>query len=107
MRNLSVGLLGLGNVGSGVVKLLADNAEAIRQRLGGAAVEVKKIEQIVAEPVTAAGTEIVLQRREARHARLRLRHHLTVDERSDDRQILQRPLEGGKFLGPVQAAAGL
>src|SRR5262245_51758458 len=43
MRNLSVGLLGLGNVGSGVVKLLADNADAIRQRLGGAAVEVKKI----------------------------------------------------------------
>jgi homoserine dehydrogenase len=43
MRTISVGLLGLGNVGSGVVKLLADNADAIRQRLGGASVEIKKI----------------------------------------------------------------
>ena len=44
MRTISVGLLGLGNVGSGVVKLLADNAEAIRQRLGGAsAVAIRRI----------------------------------------------------------------
>jgi homoserine dehydrogenase len=43
MRKISVGLLGLGNVGSGVVKLLADNADAIRQRLGGSSVEIKKI----------------------------------------------------------------
>src|SRR5260370_31253480 len=43
MRNIAVGLLGLGNVGSGVVKLLSDNAEAIRQRLGGAAVELTRI----------------------------------------------------------------
>jgi homoserine dehydrogenase len=43
MRKISVGLLGLGNVGSGVVKLLADNAEAIRQRLGGSSVEIRKI----------------------------------------------------------------
>jgi homoserine dehydrogenase len=42
-RTIPVGLLGLGNVGSGVVKLLADNAEAIRHRLGGAAVDVKRI----------------------------------------------------------------
>lgn len=34
MRKIEIGLLGLGNVGSGVVKLLADNAEAIRGRLG-------------------------------------------------------------------------
>ncbi|MEZ4367301.1 MAG: homoserine dehydrogenase [Kofleriaceae bacterium] len=33
-RELGVALLGLGNVGAGVVKLLADNAPAIEQRLG-------------------------------------------------------------------------
>ena len=43
MRTISVGLLGLGNVGSGVVKLLADNAEAIRQRLGGSAVAIRRV----------------------------------------------------------------
>jgi homoserine dehydrogenase len=34
MREIGVSLLGLGNVGSGVVKLLADNAQAIEDRLG-------------------------------------------------------------------------
>ena len=34
MREIGVGLLGLGNVGCGVVKLLADNAQAIEARLG-------------------------------------------------------------------------
>ena len=34
MREIGVGLLGLGNVGAGVVKLLADNAPAIEARLG-------------------------------------------------------------------------
>jgi homoserine dehydrogenase len=43
MRKISVGLLGLGNVGSGVVKLLADNAEAIRNRLGGSSVEIRRV----------------------------------------------------------------
>jgi len=43
MRTISVGLLGLGNVGSGVVELLADNAEAIRQRLGGSAVAIRRV----------------------------------------------------------------
>ena len=33
-RQLGVALLGLGNVGGGVVKLLEDNAAAIEQRLG-------------------------------------------------------------------------
>jgi homoserine dehydrogenase len=42
MRKIAVGLLGLGNVGSGVVKLLSDNADAIAERLG-ARVEVRKI----------------------------------------------------------------
>jgi homoserine dehydrogenase len=34
MREIGVGLLGLGNVGAGVVKLLDDNASAIEARLG-------------------------------------------------------------------------
>jgi len=34
MREIGVGLLGLGNVGAGVVKLLEDNAAAIEARLG-------------------------------------------------------------------------
>jgi len=41
-RTIGVGLLGLGNVGGGVVKLLADNAEAIEARLG-ARIEVRAI----------------------------------------------------------------
>jgi homoserine dehydrogenase len=43
VRKIPVGLLGLGNVGSGVVKLLADNAAAIERRLGGASVDVRRI----------------------------------------------------------------
>jgi homoserine dehydrogenase len=39
---IAVGLLGLGNVGSGVVKLLGDNAAAIAARLGSA-VEVRRV----------------------------------------------------------------
>jgi homoserine dehydrogenase len=42
MREIGVGLLGLGNVGSGVVKLLKDNSQAIEARLG-ARVVVRKI----------------------------------------------------------------
>jgi homoserine dehydrogenase len=42
MREIGVGLLGLGNVGSGVVKLIQDNAAAIEARLG-ARVVVRKI----------------------------------------------------------------
>jgi homoserine dehydrogenase len=41
-RTIGVALLGLGNVGGGVVKLLADNAEAIAARLG-ATFEVRAI----------------------------------------------------------------
>ena len=41
-REIGVGLLGLGNVGSGVVKLFSDNAEAIAARLG-ARVSVRRI----------------------------------------------------------------
>ncbi|MFT3698488.1 MAG: homoserine dehydrogenase [Kofleriaceae bacterium] len=42
MRSIGVALLGLGNVGGGVVKLLADNAAAIEARLG-ARIEVRSI----------------------------------------------------------------
>lgn len=41
-RTIGVALLGLGNVGGGVVKLLAENAEAIEARLG-ARIEVRAI----------------------------------------------------------------
>jgi homoserine dehydrogenase len=47
-REIGVGLLGLGNVGSGVVKLLAENAAAVEQRLG-ARVVVRKIAVRAAE----------------------------------------------------------
>lgn len=42
MREIGVGLLGLGNVGSGVVRLLAENATAIEDRLG-ARIKVRAI----------------------------------------------------------------
>jgi homoserine dehydrogenase len=42
MRTLGVGLLGLGNVGSGLIKLLDDNREAIAARIG-AQLEVRRI----------------------------------------------------------------
>src|SRR5262249_47029922 len=42
MREIAAGLLGLGNVGSGVVKLIQDNVAAIEARLG-ARVVVRKI----------------------------------------------------------------
>src|SRR5262245_56837971 len=42
MRAIGVGVLGLGNVGSGLVKLLDDNAEAIAARIG-AQIDVRRI----------------------------------------------------------------
>jgi len=42
MRAIGVGLLGLGNVGAGVVKLLDDNADAIAARIG-AKIDVRRI----------------------------------------------------------------
>ena len=42
MRTIGVGLLGLGNVGSGLIKLLDDNREAIADRIG-ASVDVRRI----------------------------------------------------------------
>jgi homoserine dehydrogenase len=59
MREIGVGLLGLGNVGAGVIKLLDDNAEAIELRLGarlivrGVAVrEPDKKRQVVVDRAT-------------------------------------------------------
>ncbi len=53
MRTIGVALLGLGNVGSGVVELLRANAEAIEARLG-AKIEVRAI--VVRDPDKAGRT---------------------------------------------------
>lgn len=42
MKNVKIGLIGFGTIGAGVVKILADNGDVIRQRLG-ATLEVGKI----------------------------------------------------------------
>ena len=34
MNDINVGLIGFGNIGAGVVKLLQDNAEVIRNKVG-------------------------------------------------------------------------
>lgn len=52
---IGVGLLGLGNVGAGVVKLLSDNAEAIEARLG-ARVAVRQV--AVREPDKERAVEV-------------------------------------------------
>ncbi len=43
MRRISIGLLGLGNVGAGVVRLLRDNAASTTERLGGAELTIRRI----------------------------------------------------------------
>ncbi len=43
MRRISLGLLGLGNVGAGVVRLLRDNAASTTERLGGAELVITRI----------------------------------------------------------------
>ena len=65
MRTIGVALLGLGNVGGGVVKLLAENAAAIEARLG-ARIEVraiavrdpKKVKRVVEVPAELLMTDI-------------------------------------------------
>ncbi len=42
MRKIKVGIVGFGTIGSGVIKILQDNGNIIRKRLG-ATVEVVKI----------------------------------------------------------------
>jgi homoserine dehydrogenase len=42
MRKISVGIIGFGTIGSGVVKILQDNGDIIKKRLG-VIVEVTKI----------------------------------------------------------------
>src|SRR5512136_1644020 len=45
MKKITIGLIGFGTVGTGVVKLLRGNAAVIRERLG-AALSVKRIADI-------------------------------------------------------------
>ena len=45
MKNISIGLIGLGNIGTGVVKLLQQNEKLIAQKLGAKLV-LKKIADI-------------------------------------------------------------
>ena len=45
MKNISIGLIGMGNIGTGVVKLLRQNEKLIAQRLGAKLV-LKKIADI-------------------------------------------------------------
>lgn len=42
MKNVKIGLIGFGTIGAGVVKILAENAEVIQQRLG-ASLQISKI----------------------------------------------------------------
>ena len=42
MRSISIGVLGLGNVGAGALKILQDNRASIERRIA-AAVEVKRV----------------------------------------------------------------
>ena len=42
MRKINIGIIGFGTIGSGVLKILQDNSDVIRKRLG-AIVEVVKI----------------------------------------------------------------
>ena len=34
MKNIQVGLIGFGNIGAGVVRLLSENADVIRSKVG-------------------------------------------------------------------------
>jgi homoserine dehydrogenase len=45
MKNVKIGLIGFGTIGAGVVKILADNADVIRQRLG-ATLEIARISDL-------------------------------------------------------------
>lgn len=55
MRSIAIGLLGAGNVGGGVVRILEDNGESIERRLG-ARVVVKRV--LVREPDRRRDVEI-------------------------------------------------
>ena len=59
MRTIGVARLGLGNVGSGVVKLLEDNAEGIAGRLG-ARLEVRRIVVREVDRARLVEAEVVL-----------------------------------------------
>ncbi|TPV93670.1 MAG: homoserine dehydrogenase [Myxococcales bacterium FL481] len=55
MRNISIGLLGLGNVGSGTVRILSENRESLARRLEGR-VTVKRV--LVRDPSKARDVEL-------------------------------------------------
>ncbi len=55
MKNVKIGLIGFGTIGAGVVKILADNAEVIRQRLG-VTLEIGKIADL--DITTDRGVEV-------------------------------------------------
>lgn len=64
MKEIGVGLLGLGNVGAGVIKVLEDNAEAIGSRLGAhmriRAIAVRDVdkERLVEVPAELLSTDV-------------------------------------------------
>ncbi len=43
MRNIRIGMIGCGVVGQGILRLLKENAPSLEGRLGGAAIEVRRI----------------------------------------------------------------
>jgi homoserine dehydrogenase len=55
MRSIAIGLLGAGNVGCGVVRILEDNQDAIAQRVG-AKIAIKKV--LVRHPGARRATEL-------------------------------------------------
>ncbi len=55
MRSIAIGLLGAGNVGCGVVRILEDNADAIAQRVG-ARIAIKRV--LVRHPGARRATEL-------------------------------------------------
>src|SRR3984893_1331081 len=66
---------------------------------------VKNIEDEVAEPVQAAGLQIVLQIVEARNAARILDNDLPVDQRRANTERLQRVRNAQKAFGPVELLA--
>ncbi len=82
-RTIGVALLGLGNVGGGVVKLLADNAAAIEARLG-ARLEVRAIavrDPDKAQRVVEVDRALLDHRPRRRDPAARRRHRVRADRR--------------------------
>ncbi len=90
-------------------KQLRQRPLAVEQGCAGQvdAVQIQKIEEIVAKAVAAAFAQVRLQTGEVRRAPLRLHDDLAIEKRGDDGQGLERLLEARKLRGPVESAAGL